>query len=226
MSTESQIRANRENAQHSTGPNTETGKAASCMNNFRHGFTGAFTVLASEDQEEFDFLFHGLCAEHHAKTPTEQILILKMAQHHWLSLRAQRLQDSVMQDPESTLVEKERQFLLFLRYQSTNDRAFTRALNDLLKLRAERRKAEIGFESQKQKEAAQSRRVAAETRKQEEAARRQAAETRKQELHKFALELAEAKIEYQDALTNGLETDKIIAEARIQHQSALKAANP
>ncbi len=90
MSTDAQIAANRENAQHSTGPKTETGKAASCMNNFRFGFTGVFEVLESEDQDEFDYLFHGLSVEHQVKTMTERILVIKMAQHHWLSLRAQR----------------------------------------------------------------------------------------------------------------------------------------
>ncbi len=218
MSTQAQIHANQLSAQHSTGPTTETGKAASCMNNFRFGFTGAFTVLESEDQDAFDHLFHGLSVEHQVKTMTERILVLKMAQHHWLSQRAQRLQDSVMDDPALTLLEKERQFALFLRYQTTNDRAFHRSLNDLLKLRAERRKEGIGFESQKQKQAQESRRQAAETRKEDEAARRQAAETRKQELHKWSVMLAEAKVDHQLVLNNNLELDQIIAESKEQRQ--------
>ena len=41
---------------------------------------------------------------------------------------------------------------LFLRYQSTHERAFHTCLNDLLKLRAEKRKNEIGFESQKREQ--------------------------------------------------------------------------
>lgn len=196
MCTEAQIRANQLNAQHSTGPTSEEGKAASCMNNFRWGFTAVFSVLPSEDQDEFDLLFHGLSVEHQVKTMTERVLVLKMAQHHWLSLRAQRLQDAVMGDdlPAAT---QERQFNLYLRYQTTNDRAFSRCLNDLLKLRAERRKPQldeaallkraenvkIGFESQKQKEA--------------ELARRQSIETRKQEVHKFDVLLAEAKLDHQ-----------------------------
>ena len=55
MATEAQIAANRESAKHSTGPKTE-GRAKSCMNNFRWGFTGAFSVLSSESQEDFDDL--------------------------------------------------------------------------------------------------------------------------------------------------------------------------
>ena len=210
MSTESQIRANRENAQLSTGPKTESGKAASCMNNFRFGFTGAFTVLPSEDQDEFDHLFHGLSIEHQVKTMTERVLVLKMAQHHWLSQRAQRLQNLVMDDAALTRIEQERQFALFLRYQTTNDRAFHRCLNDLLKLKAEKRKQEIGFESQKQMQALES--------------RREAAEKRKQERHKWDIMLAEAKLDHQMILSNNLEIDKIVAEAKETRKSVAQKA--
>jgi len=185
MSTESQIRANRENAQHSTGPKSEEGKAASCMNNFRHGFTGAFTVLPSEDQDEFDHLLCGLRAEHQPSTMTEKILVEKMAQHYWLSRRAQRLQDVTMAD-DLPAKDQDREFALFLRYQTTNDRAFHCALNDLLKLRAEKRRAEIGFESQQQRKALEL--------------RREAAEKRKQDRHKFDILLVQAKLDHQELL--------------------------
>ncbi|MGI8959899.1 MAG: hypothetical protein ACR2IV_09095, partial [Bryobacteraceae bacterium] len=72
---------------------------------------------------------------------------------------------------------------LYLRYQTTNERAFHKCLNDLLKLRAETRKQEIGFESQ--------------THKQADHTRREAAETRKQDLHRWAVLLAEAKVDHQ-----------------------------
>ena len=40
-------------------------------------------------------------------------------------------------------------FALYLRYQTTHERAFYKALTELQKLRAERKKEQIGFESQK-----------------------------------------------------------------------------
>jgi hypothetical protein len=210
MATEAQIQANQQNSQHSTGPKTESGKAASCMNNFRFGFTGVFRVLPSEDQDEFDHLLHGLHVEHQPSTITERILVEKMAQHHWLSLRAQRLQDITMAD-DLPLRDQERQFALFLRYQTTNDRAFHRALNDLLKLRAERRRAEIGFESQKQKQAI--------------IALRESAEKRKQDLHEWAVLLSQAKLTHQQVLTNNLEMDRTLAEiAQSGRMKAQRAA--
>ncbi|MGH9584717.1 MAG: hypothetical protein ACRD4O_17490, partial [Bryobacteraceae bacterium] len=76
---------------------------------------------------------------------------------------------------------------LFLRYQTANDRAFHRCLGDLLKLRAEKRKAEIGFERKE--------------RERESAEIRLAAEKRKQDRHESDLMLAQAKADHQ-ALTN------------------------
>ena len=194
MSTEKQIAANQANAQHSTGPKTENGKAASSHNNFRWGFCGAFTVLPSENQEEFDTLLIALRAEHQPATVTETILVEKMAQHHWLSRRALMLQDMAIQTEVSDLppAAQHKQFALFLRYQTTNDRAFHKCLNDLLKLRAEKRKQEIGFESQE--------------RKKQEHARKEAVEKRKQDLHRINILLAEAKVDHQNLLNLNLDS--------------------
>ncbi|MBV9759138.1 MAG: hypothetical protein JO340_01125 [Acidobacteriaceae bacterium] len=238
MSTDAQIAANRANARHSTGPVTDAGKAASCRNNFRHGMAGAFSVLPSEDQDEFDALLCGLRAEHQPATLTESILVQKMAQHYWLSQRAQRLQDLTMAE-DLPAKDQDRQFSLFLRYQTTNDRAFHKSLNDLLKLRAEQRRMEIGFESQRQKQASLALRQSAETRRLDEAARSQRAEDRKEQLHKWAVMLAEAKVDHRldeaarsqraedvtRVLNNDLEIDQAVAElAQAARRKVEKAA--
>jgi len=190
VSTEKQIAANQANAQHSTGPKTEGGKVVSCLNNFRWGFCGAFNVLPAENAEVYDNLLLSLRLEHKPSTATEAILVEKMAQHHWLSQRAMRLQELTMaEDPPAQA--QERQFSLYLRYQTTNDRAFHKCLNDLLKLRAEQRKAQIGFESQKMK--------------QEDHARKLSIEKRKQDVHKMEILLAEAKADHQLLLNSQLE---------------------
>jgi|SRR5579875_1983778 len=210
MATDAQITANRLNAQHSTGPQSESGKAASSQNNFRHGLAGcSFRVLPSEDQDGFDQLLASLTAEHQPATPTEAILISKMAQHYWLSQRAQRLQDLTMAE-DLPAKDQDRQFSLFLRYQTTNDRAFHRCLTDLLKLRAEKRRSEIGFESQQHKTADQ--------------ARRQAAEKRKQDLHELAVLLAEAKLTHRQVLTNSLELNQMLAASPANHFAEAKQA--
>ena len=163
MPTPAQISANQANAQHSTGPKTEAGKAACALNNFRHGLAGLFSVLPSEDAAQYQALTEALRQEHQPATASELILVEKLAQHFWLSQRAQRLADQAADETK---------FSVLLRYQSTHDRNFHKCLEQLAKLRAEKRKIEIGFESQKRKDAE---------------------ETRKQEMHQARLRLINAK---------------------------------
>ena len=54
MATAAQIAANRANAQHSTGPRTPEGKAASSMNALKHGADAASVVIPGEDAAEYD----------------------------------------------------------------------------------------------------------------------------------------------------------------------------
>jgi hypothetical protein len=179
MSSAAQIAANQANAQFSTGPVTEAGKAASSQNRRIHGFTGRFALLAGEDPAEFQAFNAALVAEHQPTTPTEAMLVEKMAQHFWTAQRATRLQ-AISFGKEG----HEKQLALYLRYQTTHDREFHKCLSTLLKLRAERRKAladvekqKIGFESQK---------------------RIQAEEARKQELHEAKIRLLNAKAQDQE----------------------------
>jgi hypothetical protein len=143
-----------------------------------------------EDQDEYDTLFVNLHGEHKPSTLTESVLVEKMAQSLWLTKRALLLQHHTF-NPNVPECDDPKQLALYLRYQTTHDRAFHRCLNQLLKLRAEKRKAEIGFESQerKRKEDAQ---------KQADQTRREAAENRKHELHRYNVLLAEAKADHQD----------------------------
>jgi hypothetical protein len=190
MSTQAQVAANQSNAQRSTGPRSAEGKAIASMNNFHHGFTGQFQVLPWEDQDEYDTLFVNLHGEHKPSTLTESVLVEKMAQSLWLTKRALLLQHHTF-NPNVPECDDPKQLALYLRYQTTHDRAFHKCLNELLKLRAEKRKAEIGFESQQQKKADQT--------------RREATENRKQELHRYTVLLAEAKADHQDLLNMNLQ---------------------
>ena len=147
--------ANRANAQLSTGPKTPAGKAAVALNNLRHGLAGAFLILPTENEEDFAALLESLLDEHQPATETERLLVTNMARHQWLSDRAIKLQRLVFGD--HGVCENGDRLLLYLRYQTTHQRAFHKCLNDLLKLRAERRKTEIGFERQSHATAVETR---------------------------------------------------------------------
>lgn len=145
-----QLTANRANAQFSTGPKTEAGRAISSQNRTSHGLTrhnGVFLLLPSEDPNGFAALKASLDEEHQPATETESILMNTMAESHWLAHRAQTLQAACF-DPQTGQIVNEKLFSLYLRYETTHTRAFHKSLNDLLKLRSERRKTENGFEAQ------------------------------------------------------------------------------
>jgi hypothetical protein len=150
MSTANQIAANQANAQLSTGPKTETGKAASSQNSWKHGLTfGSFRVLNTESQMQYQDFLQDLQSEYNPATPTEGILVERMAQHHWLRNRALHFQNHYLESGDESSAK---QLSLFMRYESMHERAFHKCLADLLKLRAEKQKQEIGFASQAHKE--------------------------------------------------------------------------
>ena len=224
MSTQAQIAANQKNSQNSTGPKSETGKAASSQNNFRHGFTGAFRVLGWENAREFDQLIQQLGQEHQPSTPTETLLVAQMAQSWWLRTRALLLQNTCFQGDSVD----QKQLALYLRYQTTHERAFHKSLNDLLKLRAEKRKIEIGFESQQlqQNRARQQAEFRQNRARQqaEEHARRQAAEKRKQELHNWNVLRAEAEVDHRVLLNLNLQTPEYSVSVGPQRIIAVQKA--
>ena len=125
---EAQLTANRANAQHSTGPKTESGRAISSQNRTTHGLArhnGVFIFLPAEDRNGFEALKVSLAAEHKPTTETESILINGMAESHWLANRAQTLQNTCLTNFPL--------FSLYLCYQTTHTRAFHKCLNGLVK---------------------------------------------------------------------------------------------
>ncbi len=176
-----QLAANRANSQYSTGAKTPEGKQTVSFNAFRHGLTGRFAILTYESEQDFEELHNGLRDEHCPSTPTEHLLVDRMAQHYWLAQRALYLQGFCFNQVGAC--DSDKHLALYLRYQTTHDRAFHKCLNDLLNLRAQKRKEQIGFVSQEHKQADQT--------------RREANENRKQERHKWAVLLAQAKLDHQ-----------------------------
>jgi hypothetical protein len=198
MSTQAQILANQANAQLSTGPRTAEGKAASSQNNLRHGLTGPFLILRWEKKEQYEQLRADLLAEHQPTTLTEQMLVEDMAQSHWLRKRAITMQ-TLCFDPERPDADQPKELALYIRYQTTHDRAFYRALNELQKLRAQRRKEEIGFVSQERKQLEEQRKEAREKRREND-------EIRRQEMHNARLRLTEVQVQR-------YESEREVAEA-------------
>ncbi len=75
--------ANRANAQKSSGPKTEQGKAAASQNSFKHGLYSKALIIPGEDPALFEALRTDLAAEHRPVGLTEELLVDEVAQHYW-----------------------------------------------------------------------------------------------------------------------------------------------
>ncbi len=134
---------NRANARLSTGPRTIQGKFASSRNSTKHGLASGQLLIPGEDPAAFEALLASLLNDHQPANSTEELLVHEMAQSYWLEQRAIRLQNECF--TENGIDEK--RLALFLRYGTTHNRAFYKALTTLIRLQKERRKLENGFVS-------------------------------------------------------------------------------
>lgn len=89
---EKQIAANQQNAQHSTGPRTPEGKAISSLNALKHGLFARDIILDSpyhkENAAQFSVLMDSLWEELEPQTHFQEFLVRKIAMCLWRSHRA------------------------------------------------------------------------------------------------------------------------------------------
>jgi len=91
VSTAAQIIANQKNAQQSTGPRTDAGKAASSQNAVKHGATSHRVLLAWESPAEFERVTAEFRRQFLPATDIEYYLIDDMVAAHWRMLRMQNI---------------------------------------------------------------------------------------------------------------------------------------
>ncbi len=117
MPTKSQIRANRRNAQKSTGPRTSEGKAAVSQNAVKHGLLNRQAIISSESQADFDLYREQMFAELAPTSPMESMLAERIVALSWRLKRTGRIQnqtiDALNADNTSSPLSKLAQSLLF-----------------------------------------------------------------------------------------------------------------
>ena len=118
----------------STGPRSVDGKATASRNSFKHGLASGQLIIPGEDPAEYESLLNSLLAEHQPADPTEDMLVRELAQSWWLMQRATAMQNDCFTGDGVAA----KQLALFLRYYTTYERAFHRALNTLLRMKKER----------------------------------------------------------------------------------------
>jgi hypothetical protein len=111
---------------------------------------GTCRLLGWEDPDQFQDLAKSFYNEHQPNSDSERRLVDSMVQHFWLMQRALTLQDQLMTQPELD----HKTFGLYLRYQTTNERAYYRAKRELATQRKDQARQQNGFESQKRQQEA------------------------------------------------------------------------
>ncbi len=139
--------ANLANAQNSTGPKTEAGKARSSQNAARHGFSASFAIVTPEDQPIFAGHSKNLREEIDPAGPLEDILFNQLLLASWNLRRIERAQHELFtQSGIDPLLSTDPAVHATLdrlnRYHARNDRAFHRSLKELKALQNHRAAAE------------------------------------------------------------------------------------
>jgi len=123
--------SNRSNAQFSTGPRTEEGKARSSQNALKHGLTAQQLVIKPEEQEAFEQLQAHYQAEIDPRGALQQTLFDELVAAAWNLRRVHILQAGIdLLDPLSDRLA---------RHHTRFERTFHRALKALQSLQTEAR---------------------------------------------------------------------------------------
>src|ERR1017187_3697549 len=143
MASAAQERANRLNAARSSGPRSVAGKEKTKFNATRHGLTSRQPVLFSEDKEDFEALCRQFHDEHKPAGKTEETLVDEIAQCWWRLQRARMHESGAL---NNTVVINEDFFGRYLgpilRYMTTAERGWHRAITQLRTVQNDRRRNE------------------------------------------------------------------------------------
>src|SRR5260370_22962720 len=90
--TTAQLDANRANAQQSTGPRSEEGKAASSQNASKHNLTGGAAFLPSEDAAVYAAHLKSITEEYGPLSPSAEFVVRQIADAMWRLQRLHRIE--------------------------------------------------------------------------------------------------------------------------------------
>ena len=157
-----QLAANQANAQKSTGPRTEEGKAVARFNARRHGLTGQFYCMSAQDEEAYDLFEAGFLKDLRPVGHYENQIAIAIIQDYWRLNRSRATESNlygrghdqraaVTDAPESTHAaatmadthrDDHRVFANIALYETRIQRMISRNEKRLAELQAERKTGE------------------------------------------------------------------------------------
>ena len=143
---------NRANAQHSTGPRTESGKQRASRNAITHGLTAESAVLPSEDPAAYQRHIQQFLDEYRPITPTETHLVHELANTAWRQNRIPLLEAELLNRAKNPpteqaaidfdIVDAHRAIANLGMHGQRLNRQFRTTLDQLRAIQAERRERE------------------------------------------------------------------------------------
>ncbi len=134
MTSDDKRNTNMQNAQHSTGPRTDAGKAASARNAVTHGLTAQNIIPRTDDEKiQFAAIRTEAQAECKPQGTTETLLVDRLVHARCSLLRATRLLGELETGTaeDATDAEKAKQIARLHRYVQMHERSQYRALQTL-----------------------------------------------------------------------------------------------
>jgi len=142
--TEAKLRANRKNAQNSTGPKTERGKRNASRNAVKHGIFSSVVISDSEDEKLYNNLVTELCNEYAPVGAREQMALEKAIVCLWRERRAMKYETQQSHSREQAGLRQ--QLGSTIQYEAQLRKAYKEAVQELDRLQAAR-KAKEGKET-------------------------------------------------------------------------------
>jgi hypothetical protein len=138
--TAAKLEANRANAQKSTGPRTEEGKARSSRNAVKHGLSSRDLVIRSEERETFNDWLAEYRAELDPQGSLEEALFNQIVYADWNLARVRRLEAELFTGDVDPLLDEQNEAKLdrLARYAQRFERTLHRAINELRRLQTDR----------------------------------------------------------------------------------------
>jgi hypothetical protein len=166
MSTQRKINSARTNGAKSRGPITEQGRKTSSMNALKHGLTARTVVLSNEDGDEYTGLLNSYIEELQPTSPIEMDLVTEMVNAKWQQRRLSNIESQLFEecmekakkfsdepsDPNNPTIDHTAGFSFMAestslpmlnRMAARFERTYSRALNNLLRLRESSRGVSI-----------------------------------------------------------------------------------
>ena len=134
MPSQIQLEANRANAQLSTGPRTEEGKARAALNSRKHGLSAAHLVITEADREAFDSMQAALLADISPQGELELTLFDTLLHASWNIRRCRIVEAGLLGDQK----QNEASLRQLDRHARRHNSNFHRALKELRALQTAR----------------------------------------------------------------------------------------